>query len=431
MTKTKKLRILILANEAWNDYIFANGVLTNWFTGFNAEFAEIYLSPALPHNNICNRYFRVTDKQMLKSFVGKKAGHTVKQDKTISKVTGMYTGIYTYLKKISLYIHTPMMMINDFIWYFGRYNVKSLKSFIDDFNPDIVFSPRYGCVKLFRIERIISSMTSAPIIAFTGDNEIGYDVYSLSPLYWLRRYYTTVMFRNNSKIYSHYFMHSQLQADLYKNKYGIPTSTLYKCINSSIINHISYVNEPIVMLYAGRLYCNRWRTLAEIGKALKIINKDRVRIRLDIYTSDNITSEQKSSLSEENYIFVHPPVTSDELNKIYGRADIALHVESFDKKYIYLTKYSFSTKIIDLLSSGCAVMAICWEKQTGYQYLKANNAAFCISNYNDILKCLQNIVKNPYLVKEYAVKAQKCAFTNHNRNKVQDLLYNTFTSYLK
>ena len=33
------------------------------------------------------------------------------------------------------------------------------------------------------------------------------------------------------------------------------------------------VGTPIRMVYAGRLYCNRWKTLAEIGKALRLINK--------------------------------------------------------------------------------------------------------------------------------------------------------------
>lgn len=36
------MKILIIADEDWNDVVFGNGVLTNWFTGFEAEFAEIY-----------------------------------------------------------------------------------------------------------------------------------------------------------------------------------------------------------------------------------------------------------------------------------------------------------------------------------------------------------------------------------------------------
>lgn len=63
------------------------------------------------------------------------------------------------------------------------------------------------------------------------------------------------------------------------------------------------------------------------------------------------------------------------LPQIYKDADIALHVESFDKKYKYATVYSFSTKIIDLMASTCAIMAICWEQNNGWNYLKEEDAA--------------------------------------------------------
>ena len=33
------MRILLLTSEEWNDYTYSNGVLTNWFTDFDAEFA--------------------------------------------------------------------------------------------------------------------------------------------------------------------------------------------------------------------------------------------------------------------------------------------------------------------------------------------------------------------------------------------------------
>lgn len=32
------MKILITAEE-WNGYVYGNGVLINWFTGFDAEFA--------------------------------------------------------------------------------------------------------------------------------------------------------------------------------------------------------------------------------------------------------------------------------------------------------------------------------------------------------------------------------------------------------
>jgi len=167
------------------------------------------------------------------------------------------------------------------------------------------------------------------------------------------------------------------------------------------------------------LYCNRWKSLAEIGKALQIINREGVRMVLDIYTQEQLTDEQKSSLSEDRYIYLKGSVSSAELKEVYKRADIALHVESMDEKYRMVTRVSFSTKIIDLMASTCAILAICWEKHAGYEYLKENDAAFCVSDYEGILPKLQSICDNPTVISEYAEKAFSCGKRNHNREKIQ------------
>src|SRR5690606_13352268 len=134
----------------------------------------------------------------------------------------------------------------------------------------------------------------------------------------------------------------------------------------------------------GRLYCNRWKTLAAVAEALKVINADRIRMTLDIYTQEKVTDEHRKEILTSEAVKTHGRVTPQQLEGIYRNADIALHVESFEKKYRYATRVSFSTKIIDLMASSCAILAICWDKHAGYQYLKAQDAAFCVSEIHEI-----------------------------------------------
>ena len=69
----------------------------------------------------------------------------------------------------------------------------------------------------------------------------------------------------------------------------------------------------------------------------------------------------------------------------YRNSDVAVHVESFDLKNRLTTRLSFSTKIIDCMNSGCAILAIGPNSQAGMAYLKDNNAAICINNIKDIV----------------------------------------------
>ena len=113
---------------------------------------------------------------------------------------------------------------------------------------------------------------------------------------------------------------------------------------------------------------------------------------------------------------------------IYQNSDIALHVESFDIKNKLLVRMSFSTKIVDCLSSGCAVMAVCDEKQGGIDYLKKEDAAICISNLDEIQKKLAEIVKDNEIIYKYKKKAEECCLRNHNVSQIEDMIKKDFES---
>lgn len=430
------MRILIIANEVWNDRVHGNNVLTNWFSGFDAEFAEIYCSPGSPLNACCERYFQVTDAMMARSFVGKRAGHTFSltkehmQEEKPSPAQQPSAGFYRFMKSIA---STPVLAMRDLIWLYGRYDLAAMRRFVESFDPDIVFCPRLLSPKLLRLERMISTMTSAPIVAFTGDDEASLQQVSYSPIYWLRRYLFHRAFGRNMKIYSHYFMHSSQQAQEYTTQYGVSTERLFKCGNFTGTPLGKNVNSPIKLVYAGRLYCNRWKTLAEIGKALHKINADagREKIILEIYTKDKLSREQSKALSIDNHIYLKGGVPANELAGIYRGADIALHVESFDRRNKYVTRVSFSTKIIDCMASSCAVMAICWDQQTGFKYLQDNDAAFCISSYDQILPTLSRICDHPELIPEYAGKAWLCGQEHHSKEHIQKQLQTAFNRLIK
>ena len=426
------MKILLITAEEWNDYVYGNGVLTNWFTGFDAEFAQIYTSPGLPSNKVCNKYFQIDERQMVKSLYSHyKAGREIemptdKQGQESAKCNAQRQGIYGFFKKMSMWMQTPVVMLQDFIWEVGQYDKDALRKFVKEFNPDVVFCPQLGNPKMWRLEKLVKSLTDAPFVAFTGDDEASYQQVNKSPLFWLRRWYCHIGLKNSVKIFSHYFMHSKEQAQDYTNEYGVPTSTLYKCGDFSNEFVKKSVGSPIRLVYAGRLYCNRWKTLAEIGKALHEINKHGERMVLDIYTQETLTNEQRKALCPENSVYMKGSVSPQQLKEVYRNADIALHVESMDKKNRLATRVSFSTKIIDLMASSCAILAVCWNRHCGYQYLRDNDAAFCADNYSDILPMLQRIVDNPSLIQNYAQKAYECGRINHTREKIQKQIMDKF-----
>ena len=59
------MKVLIISQELWSENNNGGNVLSNLFSGFDAEFAQIYCSPGTPNNKICKRYFQITDSMIV------------------------------------------------------------------------------------------------------------------------------------------------------------------------------------------------------------------------------------------------------------------------------------------------------------------------------------------------------------------------------
>lgn len=433
----EKIRILLLTDEVWNDEIYGNNVMSNWFEGLNAEFANIYCSPGIPSNPCCKTYFQLTDKMMLKSiFTNTAAGRTFELSEAEKKRNDALCSpekedkkLYKTLKAIA---SEPLRAIRDWIWLTGKYDEEQLTEFILSYNPHIVFSLRFSSRKILRLERKVVQISHKPIVAFTGDDEYSLQQMSFSPIYWIRKFLLRRDIRNTLSIYSKFYtLSAEQKAEFQRAFPSLSVDILRKCADFNPEQISNFIHKPIKIIYAGRLYCNRWKSLIAIANALREINSNGVKMVMEIYTYDTLTARQKIILDDQQNSFLMKPVSPRQLREIYANADIALHVESLDLKNKLLTRLSFSTKIIDCLASGCAVMAICWEKHSGYTYLQAENAAICISKYEEIQQKLQEIYEHQEIITYYRRRAQECGKKNHQKQVVQKRLLTDFWQIAK
>lgn len=443
------MKILVLSSEVWNDTINGNNVTSNWFEGMDAEFANLYCSPGIPDNKCCDTYFQVTDSMMFKSiFFRKKAGKRLDRNNDRGKKSHRKGGddannnqrinddaeeepkkLYSFLKSIS---GDFLRWIRELIWLWGKYDVRQMKEFIEDFRPEIVFTERMASCKMLRLEKTVSELSDAPMVAFTGDDEYSLRQFKLSPFFWINRFMIRCRLREMVKKYKIYYTLSYEQLLDYKKLFGCDMRILQKCGElEDEKNTENEINHPIEIIYAGKLYMNRWKALADISDCLKKINIDSVRMVLKIYTKDKTTKKQKNLLNDKINSFIMPPVSQDELKEVYKRANIALHVESQNLSQRLATRLSFSTKIIDCLFSGCAVLAYCWKEQSGWTYLKREDAAICVDNKKDLYISLKRIAEDEDMISKYAAKAKECCRRNHQKKIVQKSLLADFEELIR
>lgn len=434
------MKILIISAEVWRDNTNGGNVLSNIFGGTGYEFAQIYCNPGNPSNFLCKSYYQMTDSMMIKSILKKgKPGKILEFNNYPADEMGHAANSQTLPevenKKFYNFFRGHRMeifyIIRSLIWKLAKWDTVELRNFITQFNPDLIFAPCYASHELLAIDRMVKEVCNVPMISYISDDNYGLKQFRLSPFYWMNRFALRKNMRKTFKQYDLVYTMTEEQKDEYEKALHCNMKILRKSGDFSKVKKKETVNKPIRLIYAGGIYCGRWKTLAEISKVLKIINRDSIKIVLDIYTGNVLSDKQNAALNDGVNSIVHRSITQEELKKRYSESDIALHVESFELKYKLLTRLSFSTKIIDCMMSGCAVMAICWKEHSGFRYLKNNNIAICIDDIKKIDQTLRMILKNPSCLIEYANKAIEFGEINHDHEKIKKAFMSDLESYVE
>lgn len=428
------MKVLVISLESWRDDKGGGNVLSNIFEDTGFEFAQIFCSQESPSNNLCDKYFKLSDSMILNSVLkGAKAGEIFRlseQSHFQNESINLQVNVNKENRLISVvkrYHWNVLHLAREILWKISKIDHDSLEKFIKEFNPDIIFAPCYSSHYMLRLTRIVHEIVNkVPIISYISDDNYTYNQFSLSPLFWVNRFFIRRSIRRTSKLYSFMYTMIEEQKEEIERDLNVKCKILRKSANISSFPSLNKTHEPIRMIYAGGLYLNRWKILYRLVEEINRIDNSGYTFVLNIYTGTSIPEYANDFLNNKKTSFINPLVTKEELNSKYQESDIALHVESFDLANRLKTRLSFSTKIVDCLQSGCAIMAIGDKKQAGINYLKRNDAAICINDLNELHKQLINILNSRETIDYYAKQAYICAKNNHSKKSNLDMVISDF-----
>lgn len=424
------MRILIISKEAWRDEQNGGNVLSNMFSQLpNSEFAQIYCNEQEPNNTICRNYYQMSDRMMVnnilhRAHVGRKVVYDKVPTKTEAKTESYKTAGGKFggnLKRVA----------RELVWAIGRWDKKEIITYAREFNPDIIFAPCYGNHYMQRLTALVHNALNVPVVSYISDDFYTNKQFKFSPIFWLNHMFIR---RRTRKIFRHYslvYTMTDEQKQQCERDFDANMKILRK--NGKFENQYlkSKVNDPIRFVYAGGIYLNRWKTLGALAEAMRHINADGVKMVLDIYTNNKLDQQMQQEINDGITARVHKVVSMAELMDIYHKSDVALHAEAFDITNRHVVRMSFSTKIVDCMDSGCAVMAICDKKQAGGSYLRRNECAICIHDLKQIESVLRNIVDHPNQLIKMQNKAFEVGRKNHLQENITRDLINDFESLCK
>ncbi len=422
------MKILVISRVAWNGSTNFGNTYSSLFKNMgNVKIAHIYFGDGLPDTNVANRFYRVSEHDLLLRILGKskECGKEVFCKKGVLNKTNI-------LKKFSHnHRFTTLFVVRDLLWASNVWRTKELSSFITSFAPDIIFAPLYNSIYMNKIEQYIYNIAKVPMVSFVSDDVYSLKQFHFSPFYWLYRFSARKNIRKTLKNSSILYTISKAQNDEYKKTLHNNCKILFKGDHFTDKPNVSVVVKPIKIVYTGNLSCGRWKTISALAQSIRKINSKEKIFELEIYSLTALTSKMKKAIEIPNASVFKGAVSGDKISAIQGDTDILLHCESFNLKDRLEVRMSFSTKIVDYFKRGKCIVAIGPEDVASIRYLRDNHAAIVASSTDEIDNLLRDIADNPEIINEYAVSAWECGAHNHCHAIITDGLHKDLLNIVK
>lgn len=380
--------ILIISHNPLSKVNNNGKTLVSIFKGVPEEnIYQIYLNSDVPDYSEYCHYVQLNEKQILSSVLKVKNLCCREIKATPDKIS------YATIKNHNFGNHTKRLL-RECVWKLSFWKIK-LKDWLKDKQFDVVFFMAGDGLFAYDVYTfVIKNISAKGCMFFTDDYIIGKT--SFSPVATIRRSLLKSKIKKTLKLINELYVISDEMRDAYYNLFNVEG---YIIRNFSIEKR----NEPVttlqnksvhlVMVYAGGLHYNRWKVLSQIAKHLSNLNKlSEVKCCLKIYSAQNISNKIINQLSVEGASEFLGSASASQIADIYANADILLHVESFEKKAIASTRFSFSTKIPEYLSAGKCVLAVGPEEVASVKYL--SNFACVASNEKEIQIVLERLLND-------------------------------------
>lgn len=432
------MKILVFTRSEWDDSNGIGNTMSNLFGGIDkGNLANFYVRSALPNNNICNYYYSVSDKEIIEHFISKNStpGKSFVYDiaKNANKNNHTDVGFEKKIYGLFKFKNSILGLIfQNFIWSKRFWENEKLDKFLEDYNPDVIFSPSFHTIYTHEILWYLKNKTGAKLVLFHADDYLNPHNLSgpLEKRYFKKRKEAITKSVNLSSIN---YCISHKQQEEYSDKFKTEMKLLYKGGNFDIKPqyNIDY-EKSIKLVYLGSLLHGRWKTLAALAKSIDKVNKEGgIQFRLDIYSQYQPTDKILTKIEVNNASKFNGKVESSKVMNILEKSDVVLHIESFEEKEKAQTRLSFSTKIVDCLRSGKPLIAIGDKEAASIDYLHKNDAALIASNYEQISDTLTRIKNNIDILNEFSDKSWNFGKENHQLETIRSNFYSDLRDLIK
>ena len=397
------------------------------FSAFDRqELCQMYIYPAYPDRDCCASFYRVTDKDILKALPfgcpgGEIAPECIREDAPLYENPEDEAVYRNRRNKSAL-----RRILRDTMWRLSRWDNDALESWLDRQKPDCIFVAPGPGKFLYNFALKIAKARKIPIVTYLCDEYY----FVATPRQLLDRLRLRSLQRKIRQLMdasAHLaVICGQLQR-IYGKTFNVPADVLMTGTSYEFAPEVRETAPPEHISYFGNIRCNRYLSLAQIGRTLDRINGERgTAYQLKIYTSEK-DPEILRTFSPIRSVELCGFLTGKAFDETFHNARLLLHVEAFDEASIDFVKHSVSTKIADSLASGIPLLAYGPENVASMEHLLENGCALTATNEEQLEEMLLSAFTDAAARQQAARKALEVARRCHDGKATSRKLYRILT----
>ena len=267
------MKILILSHNCMSNNNNMGKAMLSLFEKFDKkELCQLYIYPSIPDIDKCNSYYRITDRESLKSlYTFKKYGHEI--DKSLIRKSNSLYDNNRDMKILKIKKSNLKSYLRDRVWKLSCTLNDNLKDWLNREKPThIVAFPGNYCF-FYNLVVKIKDYLNIPLITYFCDDYYVSDKNKISNYQrLLNRKISEIITKSNNIITISNTM-SGLYSKIFRK--NISTIMLGSKQNIKKCNNVLNVTELCNISYIGNVSNHRYCNLIDFGKALDIINNKK------------------------------------------------------------------------------------------------------------------------------------------------------------
>jgi glycosyltransferase involved in cell wall biosynthesis len=384
----------------------------NWS---KADLAQIYSGETAGKGEFCGRYYALQagDRFLGRLFMALRAGvfDMVAMDAVGQSPASHRAGRFSRWLKSAKH-RFGSLLISSGVWeVIFRVRISAaMERFIESFKPDIIYCSGYS-LAFTALPLLISRKYGIPICFQTLEDWPAYS-YQYSPIGGVFR-------RQARRLISSAALRlafGEKMQSLYEKRYRVP---FYATYHLDSMERFHFTGSPhaegmIKIIFTGSLVLNRHECIEDLLKAIRLIQKERPWVGIEVYCSGlpNELSEDLRSAPEVKFL---PIPAHEDLPRVLHDADVLFLPEAFSVN-IKRLDLAISTKCHLYMMAGRPILVYGPGYGGTIEYAREHGWALVVQQRDAriLADAVCRLLDDHALVAELKSKAFKCFSRNHD-----------------